>query len=370
MSAHLAFFALDAVAVFMLLLFGFGALLGNPRHLNARLIALIAFNSVCAVVLARQEMGPWIPEALRIDIGAWRVPFHIARNLTPGILMILSYSLFQDRKTLPRWLVATLIMQVALELWAALDPNGLSQHALLRTIPALLQLAFIVLALYWLVTTWRADLVEARRRLRIGFLVIVSVFTFVVVLLERVIIPWDSIAILYSHVASSALNIFVVAAAYLTTARLREAIYVDPFAEERKPVSHPATSSSQPEPRDPDLATVLRAFREQHVYRDNELTMASLADKLSLPEYRLRKLIHEQLGYRNFNALLHDYRIAEACRELHDPGKNHLPILTIALTVGYNSINPFNRAFREARGMTPSAFRAQNTQETAPILEK
>jgi AraC-like DNA-binding protein len=112
---------------------------------------------------------------------------------------------------------------------------------------------------------------------------------------------------------------------------------------------------------------VRRALVEQHLYRDGDLTVASLAKKLAMPEYRLRKLIHEQLGYRNFNALLHDYRIAEACRDLADPTKKSLPILTIALTVGYNSINPFNRAFRDAKGMTPSAFRAQ-AQADPPVL--
>jgi AraC-like DNA-binding protein len=56
---------------------------------------------------------------------------------------------------------------------------------------------------------------------------------------------------------------------------------------------------------------------------------------------------------------MHEYRIAEACRDLADPTKNALPILTIALTVGYNSINPFNRAFRDAKAMTPSAYRAR-----------
>jgi len=44
---------------------------------------------------------------------------------------------------------------------------------------------------------------------------------------------------------------------------------------------------------------------------------------------------------------------------LADAEQRHLPILTIALTVGYNSINPFNRAFRELKGMTPSEFRAR-----------
>jgi AraC-like DNA-binding protein len=117
---------------------------------------------------------------------------------------------------------------------------------------------------------------------------------------------------------------------------------------------------------DSTIAAVQRVFADQHVYRDGELTVASLAVKLAMPEYRLRKIIHEQLGYRNFNALLHDYRIAAACRDLADPAKNSLPILTIALTVGYNSINPFNRAFRDTKGMTPSAYRAQ-AQAERPI---
>ena len=70
-------------------------------------------------------------------------------------------------------------------------------------------------------------------------------------------------------------------------------------------------------------------------------------------------MIHERLQFRNFNALLHSYRIEEACVLLADPAQRHLPILTIALTVGYNSINPFNRAFRELKNMTPSEFRAR-----------
>jgi AraC-like DNA-binding protein len=80
---------------------------------------------------------------------------------------------------------------------------------------------------------------------------------------------------------------------------------------------------------------------------------------VAIPEYRLRRVIHERLQYRNFNALLHRYRIEEACVLLADAEQRHLPILTIALTVGYNSINPFNRAFRELKGMTPSEFRAR-----------
>ena len=35
-----------------------------------------------------------------------------------------------------------------------------------------------------------------------------------------------------------------------------------------------------------------------------------------------------------------------------------MPILTIALDAGFGSLGPFNRAFKDAEGMTPSAYRA------------
>jgi AraC-like DNA-binding protein len=37
-----------------------------------------------------------------------------------------------------------------------------------------------------------------------------------------------------------------------------------------------------------------------------------------------------------------------------------LPVLTIALSVGYQSITPFNNAFRQLKGMTPSEYRRKN----------
>ena len=43
-----------------------------------------------------------------------------------------------------------------------------------------------------------------------------------------------------------------------------------------------------------------------------------LAQKLNLPEYRLRAFIHKKLGYRNFNAMLHNYRIEDASEALSD----------------------------------------------------
>ena len=80
-------------------------------------------------------------------------------------------------------------------------------------------------------------------------------------------------------------------------------------------------------------------------------------------------MINAKLGYRNFNHMLHAYRIAEASAALSDPAQRRLPILTIALSVGYQSINPFNRAFRDLKGTTPSAFRQQALAGAAIAVE-
>ena len=82
-----------------------------------------------------------------------------------------------------------------------------------------------------------------------------------------------------------------------------------------------------------------------------------LAARLDLPEHRLRQVINEGLGHRNFNAFLNRYRIDEAKAALSDLSQRDVPVLTIAMDAGFQSIGPFNRAFKADTGMTPTEFR-------------
>ena len=52
--------------------------------------------------------------------------------------------------------------------------------------------------------------------------------------------------------------------------------------------------------------------------------------------------------------------LQEAARRL---AGEDLPILSIALDCGYGSIGPFNRAFRQRFGMTPTEYRAAARME-------
>jgi AraC-like DNA-binding protein len=104
---------------------------------------------------------------------------------------------------------------------------------------------------------------------------------------------------------------------------------------------------------------LLREMKDNRAYRNEALSIGVLAGRLGLPEYRLRRLINQRLGYRNFNAFLNFYRLEEAMAALADTSQAEVPILTIALDAGFQSIGPFNRAFRASTGMTPTEFRRE-----------
>jgi AraC-like DNA-binding protein len=105
------------------------------------------------------------------------------------------------------------------------------------------------------------------------------------------------------------------------------------------------------------LARLNDLMEREQVWRQEGLTIGKLADQVGVPEYRLRRLINKALGHRNFAAYLNGYRIEAARATLSDPAKRRLPVLTIALDLGFGSIGPFNRTFKDATGMTPTEFR-------------
>src|ERR1700679_2373136 len=156
MSAHQLFFTVDVIGFFSILLFGLRVLVTSAKQRNARLIALICFNSACAIVLARQDYAFWIPEAYQVHVGLLRIVLHIARNMTSGLLVVLCHSLFQDESKLPRWLAGAFALQVFMECaGAARSTNGSEwQHDIFQVVPALLQLLFVGYALYWMLQGW------------------------------------------------------------------------------------------------------------------------------------------------------------------------------------------------------------------------
>lgn len=122
--------------------------------------------------------------------------------------------------------------------------------------------------------------------------------------------------------------------------------------------------------REEQVLRRLRQLMAGDVYTDAGLTLSKLAQKLDVPEHRLRRVIHAGEGRRNFSAWLNAHRIAAFKRFAEDPAHDDETILSLALAVGYSSLSVFNRAFKETEGMTPSAYRlalnAARTANTSP----
>lgn len=135
------------------------------------------------------------------------------------------------------------------------------------------------------------------------------------------------------------------------------------FFPEKKPETDTGTLTDDPATPevDPQLLENLRLVMVQkEMWRTEGLTIRQLAESLGVKEYRLRQAINGRLGFRNFNDYLHSYRIQKACELLSDPTKRALTVLEIAYETGYASLAPFNKAFRDLTGTTPTDWRKQH----------
>lgn len=365
MSTGLFYFGADVAALTATVLIGAGCLISNPRSFNVRVFTGVALSLAC-YLLGRLSYA--VPVSVQVSFLTW--PFLlIFMNIGAGLWMILAYSLFQDGKQIPRWMVVTCALQVMLSAINALGYLGRDisvmqsakvpafVHFLFGPLPIAMQSIFAVLALYWAARGWRSDLDEGRRILRGAFVIVVGSLSLGISAAELYMLgmPSDSRSSLDNSIT------LLMGFGYILVAIT--VLRFDGGVLER--IANRSTSSAMAEAEpgtDRQLAVLVRALEQEKVYLTRGLTIGGLARQLAIPEYRLRALIHKQLGYRNFNALLHEYRLRVACAWLTDPAKAHLPILTIALDVGYQSIAPFNQAFRDAKGCTPSAYRREHAR--------
>ena len=106
-----------------------------------------------------------------------------------------------------------------------------------------------------------------------------------------------------------------------------------------------------------------RLMREDAVYLRPEVKVADVARLMMEPDYRVSRAVTAALGHPNFNRYINRYRIEHA---QHLLATTDQPVITIAHDSGFASLGPFNRAFKQAAGMTPSEFRRQHLGDSTP----
>jgi AraC-like DNA-binding protein len=97
-----------------------------------------------------------------------------------------------------------------------------------------------------------------------------------------------------------------------------------------------------------------KLFKEEKIYREDEISLSSLASELEISTHQLSEFLNQELGL-SFFQILNKFRIEEAKEKLiSNPNET---ILSIAYSVGFQSKSTFNEIFKKETGQTPTEFR-------------
>lgn len=320
-----------ALSQALLLLTSF-SLSKNPPQV--RLSGALIFIGVIGYLLGT------VFESINIEIAA---SLFLLASLTPLFIVIFVWLAFEEQAIIPNWAWILMPVYIATEAYAHYQFGSTGEHLFLSKV---LQVIGILLTLFALCILWNGrdeDLVETRTKLRLWAIGGIALLTFLILFLRLVT----------AHLVPEGLVLFTALAILTLTFSINIAILkMNPSAQM---VMHgkPQLADTQ----DPHIDSLLDRMQSERLYADHDLRVAKLADLIGLPEHSLRKKINKQLGYRNFNQFVNRYRIEEAGQRLHQ--EPSIPVLSVALDVGFRSISSFNTAFQNQFGMSPTEFRRQ-----------
>jgi AraC-like DNA-binding protein len=333
-------------ATIALLLVLAAALFREFRHVTAGRLAT-AFALGSAAHAATYAIGGQAPATLSY------APLIALATGNIVVFWLFTRALFDESFRLRWWHAAIWLAMVAFSFanCALIAPSGGNGGRFAVIAINLLVLGFIALAVVQTVASWSADLVEERRRVRVFIVVAAALYGGLNAILHLAI-PGGRAAEI-ANLANGALLAGVVAAICIAMLRVGGAeLFAAPSAASEV-APQPDTGAADQKLVD----ALMRLMADERIYRHDNVTIGMLATRLSIPEYRLRRLINRKLGYRNFNVFLNNHRIEEAKAALADPAQAEVPVITIAMDAGFASLGPFNRAFKATTGVTPTEYR-------------
>ena len=321
----------------------------SRQQLAARCAIAMNLGIACYLIVTMVWEDKAAPLGLIFSLGA---------GATPALFWLFAKTWFSDQIRIQR----RDLMLVAL--WVA---NVLAMQISFRTgsvftfYPAIVfRFGMIAFAAAGLWHAWRGregDLIESRRRLRFWMIVTVGLYVLAIAIAEPAVYRGGAPHEILSVIAGSIV---------FSTLGLCGAMFVARRDDLFGPV--PSGGSARPEPaptRDDPLVQRLLAYMEaERPHRDESLTIAALAARLGEQEYRLRRTINRGLGHRNFAQFLNSYRLAEVTAALADSAQREVQILTMAIDAGFGSLGPFNRAFKDSEGITPSEYRVRHLADS------
>ncbi len=204
------------------------------------------------------------------------------------------------------------------------------------------------------------DLVEERRQFRSVFTVSIIVASLLVLVVESPLLADINLTFLEPVPGLAFGAIAVLLLWRLSLPGGGQLFFFVPEKRAKPQTSHSHCDLSATDQHD---LGVIEAWAAQDDIHEAGLTIAKLSGMLKIPEHRVRHLINQHMGYRNFADFLNHHRIERAKNRLADIADRNTPVLTVAMDLGYGSLGPFNRAFKERTGLTPTEFRNQSLKD-------
>lgn len=316
------------------------------RHVVSARVAMAMNLAIIAYLLAR----------LFNPDGPARLPYVLCDALSvmvPALFWLFARLWFDDRQTIGwrSWLLVAAFGTLPLIQIVLIGATGTFSQA----IWVLVRIGMFGFAVAGMWIAWRGranDLIEARREFRLGVVGLIGGFILLVTFVEM-FRNRD-----FSHDLGRSVTLAaILIATFVVSVGLYRFRSAELFAAPNAP-ELPGRTAPRGDPS--PLARRLHAvMADERAYRAEGFSISALAARLGEPEYRVRRAINGEMGFRNFTAFLNSFRLDEIRAALADPAQREVPILTIAIDAGFGSLGPFNRAFRDAEAMTPSEYRAR-----------
>ncbi len=311
-------------------------LLWHKLGRGERLLALTLSLSLTGFLLLTQPI-----HELRFNPA--RGVFLFLTELFPFVLALTFWRTFHAR--FPHWLShkasqAGIFILVLILFWQfVLTDISAPFHQVMHLLEAIALLTAIGLSMWG----FQDDLVDARRRLRIVLATLSVAYCLLLLLFEFTDSPWRRQS---WFMLSNAFVVFI--ALFASLLAIKDWLFTS-VTQLGQPKISPSSA----------LTDKLNAQLAAQIYLQPTLTIAQLAEAMTVPPHQLRKYINEQLGFNHFSQFLNHHRLDHVVMQFKQADQVNTPILTLALNAGFNSIGPFNRAFKARFNTTPSQYRKQ-----------
>lgn len=100
-------------------------------------------------------------------------------------------------------------------------------------------------------------------------------------------------------------------------------------------------------------AKLLHLMEVEKVYKDQDLSLDSMAKMLKIKPYLVSRSLSE-IENKRFNDFVNEYRVKEMQELLKNPENSKFTLLSLAMDAGFNSKSSFNRAIKKHLGISPS----------------